>query len=141
MAEQDVTDAHARSTQLLDLARRLIDAWNRGDSCAFASLFTPAAEYVTAAGERLRGRQAISQLLEKAAPPPQVRVVGEPIVECDTRFGRLSFAWSIVEASGPARRGRIACVCVRQESAWLIEALHNDDAGPVVETRGSPTSG
>ena len=48
--------------ELDDLAERLVDSWNRGDGRAFAALFTPAAEYVSGAGDRIGGREAISPL-------------------------------------------------------------------------------
>jgi ligand-binding SRPBCC domain-containing protein len=116
----------APASELRSLARNLVDAWNRGDARAFAVLFTTDADYVTAAGERLRGRRAIAQLLERTAPRPEVHLVGEPVVECGTRLGSLSFAWSTAETSDPARRGRIGCTCLRHASGWLIEALQND---------------
>ena len=125
---------------LRDLARLLLDTWNRGDAQAFAGLFTPAAEYVTGAGERLRGRQAISGLVVKASPAAQVTMVEEPFAECDGGQGRLSFAWSAPEPNGVTRRGSITCACVRHEGGWLIESLHNDEAGAVGEKRGGPTS-
>ena len=116
--------AHAAahpSVELHDVAHLLVDSWNREDASAFAALFTPAAEYVTSAGERLAGRYAISQLIGMRKPVIQVRVVGQP--SCSG--GRLSFAWVAVEA-GKARSGRISCTCVPRASGWLIEALHND---------------
>ena len=116
--------AHAAahpSAELLNVAQLLVESWNREDAQAFAALFTPAAEYVTTAGERLAGRYAISQLVGMRKPVIQVRVVGQP--SCSA--GRLSFAWVAVEA-GKARSGRISCTCIPRASGWLIEALHND---------------
>lgn len=110
-------------TELDNLAQRLVDSWNRGDGRAFAALFTPAAEYVTGAGERIRGRAAISALVDKAAPVARVSVVGQPAVRCDAGSGEITLMWS----SG-SRRGRITCTCVRQGSGWLIEALNNNEA-------------
>lgn len=124
---------------LRDLARLVVDAWNRGDARAFASLFTPAAEYVTGAGERLRGRQAISNLVARASPAAQVTMVDEPLAECDAGLGRLGFAWSAPEPNGVPRRGSITCACVRHEGGWLIESLRNEEAGAVGETRGGPS--
>jgi SnoaL-like domain len=76
MAQQNGIEADADPAELSNLARLLVDSWNRGDARAFACLFTPAAEYVTGAGERIRGRKAISALLDKAAPAAHVSVVG-----------------------------------------------------------------
>ena len=116
--------AHAAahpSADLLAVAHLLVESWNREDAQVFAGLFTPSAEYVTTAGERLAGRYAISQLIGMRKPVIQIRVAGQP--SCSA--GRLSFAWVAVEA-GKARSGRITCTCIPRESGWLIEALHND---------------
>ena len=113
--------------ELDDLAQRLVDSWNRGDGRAFAALFTPAAEYVTGAGERIRGREAISVLVDKVAPAARVSVVGQPVVRCDAVTAEVSFMWSGAGASGRSRRGRITCACVRDGSGWLIEALDNNE--------------
>lgn len=126
---------------LLRIPRLLLESWNQRDAQAFAGLFTPTAEYVTGAGERITGREAIAQLLETSTPAVQVRVVGQPTVERDARLGQLSFRWSTSEAAGVARHGRITCRCSRHESGWLIESLHNDEAGSVAETRGHPSRG
>src|SRR4030095_9954147 len=116
--------AHAAaypSAHLLAVAHSLVESWNREDAQAFAGLFTPAAEYVTSAGERLAGRYAISQLIGMSKPVIQVRLVGQP--SCSA--GRLSFGWVAVEA-GEAGGGRISCTCIPRGSGWLIESLHND---------------
>jgi uncharacterized protein (TIGR02246 family) len=39
---------------------RLREAWERGDGQAYASLFSEDAQYVTAPGERMRGRKSIA---------------------------------------------------------------------------------
>jgi len=121
MPDLTAHDAGSPSVQLLDVAHLLVESWNREDARAFAGLFTPAAEYVTSAGERLGGRYAISQLIGMSKPVIQVRLVGQP--SCSA--GRLSFAWVAVEP-GKARSGRITCTCAWHASGWLIEALHND---------------
>ena len=139
MAQQNGIEADADPTDLSSLARILVDSWNRGDARAFACLFTPAAEYVTGAGERIRGRKAISALLDKAAPAAHVSVVGQPVVRCDARSAEVTFMWSGAADGGGPRRGRITCACIRRGSGWLIEALHNNEAGDVAASRGNPT--
>ena len=113
--------------ELDDLAQRLVDSWNRGDGRVFAALFTPAAEYVSGAGDRIRGREAISALLDKAALVAPVSVVGQPAVKCDTRSAEVTFNWSGADAGGGPRHGRIRCACIREGSGWLIEALDNTE--------------
>jgi len=126
-----MVDTGASSDQLRGLARLLIESWNRGDAQAFAGLFTPEAEYATGTSERVRGRQAIAGLVQQASRP-QVCLVGDPDVGCDSSNGQLSFAWSAVAELGATRHGRISCACIRQGSRWLIEALQNVEDGSVV---------
>ena len=114
----------ADAAELSSLVNRLVDAWNQGDARAFAALFTPAAEYVTGAGERIRGREAIAALLQEAPPAARVSVIGQPAIKCDATSGEITFAWT-----AGARQGRITCACVRQGLSWLIEALHNNEDG------------
>ena len=139
MAEEDGIEPDANPAELTDLARLLVDSWNRGDARAFACLFTPAAEYVTGSGGRIRGRKAISALVDKASPAARVSVVGQPVVRCDIRSAEVTFMWSRADAGGGPRRGSITCACISHGSGWLIDQLHNNEAGDVAESRGSPT--
>ena len=107
MVERNGIEADANPAELTDLARLLVDSWNRGDARAFACLFTPAAEYVTGAGERIRGRKAISALLDKAAPAGQVSVAGQPLVRGDGRSAEVTFTWSGADAGGGPRLGAL----------------------------------
>lgn len=61
MAERNGFETDADAAELSLFARRLVGC-----------LFTPAAEYVTGAGERIRGREAISALLDRVAAAAQV---------------------------------------------------------------------
>jgi uncharacterized protein (TIGR02246 family) len=136
MAEQARPQPDADLAALIDVARLLVDSWNRADVQAFAGLFTPTAEYVTGVGARLVGRQAIARLLEGTAPPP-VALVGQPVATCHAASGDLRFAWSIARIGGAPRRGSIECACIRHGSRWLIKALQNTEAGDSAESRGS----
>ena len=120
----DTVDAELRN-----LAERLVDSWNRGDAPAFARLFTPAAEYVTGAGERIRGREAIAALVERGAFAAPVSLVSEPVVRCEGPSARVTFIWSSTGVGGPPRQGRITCACIREGSDWLIDALDNNEHG------------
>jgi uncharacterized protein (TIGR02246 family) len=46
---------------VIELLGRLRDAWERGDGEAYGELFSEDAQYVTAPGERMHGRKAISE--------------------------------------------------------------------------------
>jgi len=132
--------ADPSSAGLRALAGHLVDSWNRVDSQAFVGLFTPDAEYVTGAGERVHGRQVISQLVEQAALAAQVTLVEEPSAECDASLGLLTFAWSAIGPNGVVRRGTITCSCVRHGDSWRIQSLRNNEAGSVGETTDPETS-
>lgn len=84
------------------LVTAFVDAWNTHDPAAFGKLFAPDADWVTASGIRLRGR-------EKEA-------------------ASVFFEWEIseeaagsAEASSP-RRGNNLFVVQRAESGWTIVA-------------------
>jgi hypothetical protein len=126
------------ASDLAQLVRLLVDTWNRRDALAFANLFAPHADYVTGAGERLSGREAISRLVDEAVPVVHVSRV-EASVEGDPGLGSVSFSWVAAEGSGRARRGTITCACVRTAGGWLIESLRNSEAESAPESRGSRT--
>jgi hypothetical protein len=138
MAERDGFEDDADRAGLRDVARHLVESWNRGDSAAFGRLFTPTAEYVTGAGRRVRGRQAIEGLLPITAPATRISLAGRPEARCGSRSGELEFDWSGADAAGRVRRGRITCACIREGPGWLIEALRNDEATDVADSRGRP---
>src|SRR5262245_22346330 len=138
MAKHDPVENDAPSSRLSELAQLLVTSWNQADAEGFASLFMPDAEYITGAGETVRGREAILQLV-RAPSAIQVCVIGHPFVESSASRGHLSFAWSTTADRTLMRSGRISCTCVRHESGWLIQTLHNVENGSVEESRGSPT--
>ena len=109
-----------------DVLRKLIDAWNLGDAEAFAERFAPDAEYITGAGQSIRGRAHIAALVVAGA---KVALVDGPSVECDedTATGRFGWATAANQA-GDDRRGTITCTLARHGSIWLIESLRNEEA-------------
>jgi hypothetical protein len=58
---------------------------------------------------RVRGRNAFSALVDKAAPAARVSVVGPPLVRCDARSAEVTFMWSAADAGSGPRHGSITC--------------------------------
>jgi hypothetical protein len=119
------------SLELDSLVRQLVEAWNRGDAPAFAGLFTPGAEYVTAARQRVRGREAIAELVRGAQAGVHVAVIGAPSSDGGANAGTVTFRWRAAGPDAPQRQGTITCAVVRSEGRWLIDTLeHLDDTAP-----------
>lgn len=117
---------------------RLRDAWQRGDGKAYAELFSEDAQYVTAPGERLHGRESIA-LSHEAVFHTFFR---------ETRLGRsyrsslrpLAPDVVLVESEGsvlfpgenetrvPAN-GLMTLVMVRKAEGWRIASFQNTPTG------------
>ncbi len=134
--DESADEAVSEGRGILDTLRRLVDAWNRGDTQAFADVFSPAAEYVTGGGVLVRGREGIAALAEAAERGLRVSVVEGPSVEYTGTAARARFSWVTSGPAGAGRRGAITCTLARHGTRWLIEALHNEELG---ESRGRPT--
>jgi uncharacterized protein (TIGR02246 family) len=109
--------------------RRLVDAWNRRDAQAFGSAFTPAALYVTGAGQHTRGRESIAALVDTGRDPSSIAVVSGPFVELGETTATVRFGWSTRGKGSVSRRGTITCTLAWQGTSWLIDALHNEESG------------
>jgi uncharacterized protein (TIGR02246 family) len=108
---------------------RLVDAWNRGDARAFGSAFTPAALYVTGAGQHIRGRESIAALVDTGRDPSSIALVEGPLAELGETTATVRFGWSTAGDDTLARRGTITCTLAWQGTGWLIDALHNEESG------------
>ena len=116
---------------IVDVLHTLIDAWNLGDAEAFAERFAPDAEYITGAGQSIRGRAHIAALVVAGA---KVALVDGPFVESDGTLATGRFGWATAAThSGAARQGTITCTLARHGSTWLVESLRNEEAA---EARG-----
>jgi uncharacterized protein (TIGR02246 family) len=122
-----------------------IDAWNRHDMAAFASLFADDAEFVNVVGMWWRNRAQI-----EAAH----RYSHETFFRASTLSGKVEALrylrpdvaqmhvfWELrgqVEPDGRVgrpRRGILLLIAVNKDGAWLIEAAQNTDIVPEVLTR------
>jgi len=125
----------SESRSVEDALLRLVVAWNRRDAQAFGGAFAPAAEYVTGAGQHIRGRERIAALLDGPGDGSTVAVVDGPSIEHGETTARARFGWSIAGDAGRSRRGTITCVLARHGTGWLIETLHNEESSEPMQER------
>jgi uncharacterized protein (TIGR02246 family) len=124
-----------RCSPVAEAIRRLVDAWNRRDADAFGSAFTPTAEYVTGAGQHIRGRESIAALVDRNRDQPRLSVVEGPFVDHGGTTAKVRFAWVTAGDARVSRRGTIACTLVWHGKGWLIDALHNEESGGARDSR------
>lgn len=129
-------------TQTEDAVRavmvRLREAWERGDGEAYASLFSEEAQYVSAPGERVHGRQAIAESHQSIFDTIfRATKLGR---NYPSRMRRLTADVVLVEATGsvlfPGEReeevapnGLMSLVVARHGDAWRIESFQNTPTG------------
>lgn len=110
------------------LASRFVDAWNAHDSVAFAKLMAEDADWVTASGLRLRGRENIRAYLSEEhatwAKRTSMQAMHVHVRPLNEKTSIVSFEWTITtpgEEGGPpsVARGNNLFVTV-DEKGWLI---------------------
>jgi uncharacterized protein (TIGR02246 family) len=122
--------ADARVDEPASLAARFAAAWNAHDAEAFASLLAPDADWVTASGQRLRGRAAITDFLAEEhrtwAKATTMRARNVHSRRLDESTVIVMFEWEI-ETPGEAgaaptvARGNNLFV-TRRDDGWLVIA-------------------
>jgi len=115
----------------------LIDAWNKNDMMAFASLFTEDADYISGAGLWFRGRQAIREGLSSdtasRSEHSNVIITGNRIKFIKADVAIVQNTWEMRrdndqrEEREEARKGIITHVIVSEGERWRIAALQNTD--------------
>ncbi|HEY1011327.1 MAG TPA: SgcJ/EcaC family oxidoreductase [Herpetosiphonaceae bacterium] len=124
------------------LLDRLAEAWAAGDAEAYASHFTPDAEYVVFDGSRHSGRQAIADchrpLFERflkgsrlASVDSSIRFLGPDVAAVHSRGAVLK------AGQGQPTRRRLSVqttIVVRQAGDWAIAAFQNTRYRPFGET-------
>jgi uncharacterized protein (TIGR02246 family) len=117
---------------------RLREAWERGDGQAYASLFSEDAQYVTAPGERMRGRKSIANSHQEIfntffketklgqGYPSSLRRITPDVVLVESA-GSVLFPGE--SESKVAPNGLMTLVVVRQDNAWRIVSFQNTPTG------------
>ncbi|SDL06999.1 conserved hypothetical protein [Catalinimonas alkaloidigena] len=120
-------------TQLIELFDHLADAWNRGDAQRFASYFTHDCDYVTFAGQHLKGQKAHREAHEKLfrgllrgsrlqGRVRQIRFLS-PDLALVHGTGTVQLRWQ--RKPSTRRESLNTSVVVRQDDGWKITAFHN----------------
>ena len=121
-----------------DLMIRLCEAWEHGDGKAYASLFSDDAQYVTAPGERLRGRESIAKSHQEIFNtlfkdtrlgrryPNSLRLIAPDVVLVESA-GSVLFPGEVENKVTP--NGLVTLVVARQHDAWRIVSFQNTPTG------------
>jgi len=128
--------------EIRDLLRQFMQAWSDGDAAAFASLFTPDADFVAFSGVHLVGREAIEAAHRSLFAGPLRGTVITGVDSAKIRYLRPDVAVIVAAtglsralgaASDPGRESTTATlVVVRELGAWRFAAFQNTgrDATP-----------
>jgi uncharacterized protein (TIGR02246 family) len=132
------TDTGEAESAVIELMGRMAQAWEQGDGGAYGALFSDDAQYVTAPGERLRGRKAIVQSHQHVF---DTFFKGTRLGrDYPLRFWPLDSEIVLVEASGsvlfPGERetsvppnGLMTLVIKKEASGWRIVSFQNTPTG------------
>jgi uncharacterized protein (TIGR02246 family) len=126
--------------EIRELLRQFMQAWSAGDAAAFASLFTPDADFVAFSGVNLAGREAIEVAHRTLFAGPLRGTVVTGVDSAKIRYLRPDVA-VVVAATGlsrapgaapdPGRESTTATlVVVREPGPWRIAAFQNTGRGP-----------
>ena len=120
--------------ELGSIPLEMIEAWNRGDSDAFAAPFTDTADFVAFEGTHLRGRAEIAAFHRELFA---TAVTGTHL-EGGVRFVRLLIpdigvihAWARytnlpgIDEPTPGRDSMQLFVAVKRDGAWRAQAMQN----------------
>ncbi|CAJ1510699.1 SgcJ/EcaC family oxidoreductase [[Mycobacterium] holstebronense] len=118
-------------TAIRELIAQQVAGWNAGDPAAYASVFTPDADYVTFLGDRYQGREAIAAsyapLFAKLLRGTRLELKASTL-RFVTPDVALIHSRAVVtkNARGPNRGVRInTSVAVRTSAGWLLTSSQN----------------
>ncbi|HXN48900.1 MAG TPA: SgcJ/EcaC family oxidoreductase [Bryobacteraceae bacterium] len=134
--------ASADEQAIHNLAAAVVEALNRADTRAYAAYFDENADYTSAVGMQVRGRDAIQALHDAAFTEPQTpdwpsfRNAVTAFHSVRTRFVRPDVAvvdirWSQKGVLGPDgrpwenRKGVMSWVVTKENANWVVVASHN----------------
>ena len=132
----------ADEQEIQNLAAAVVDALNRADTRAYAAYFHEEADYTSAVGMQVRGRDAIQALHDAAFTEPQTpdwpsfRNAVTKLHSVRVRFVRPDVAvvdlrWSQKGVLGPDgrpwdnRKGLMSWTAAKENDRWLVVASHN----------------
>jgi uncharacterized protein (TIGR02246 family) len=120
----------ADTTRPDELVAQFVAAWNAHDAPAFGKLFASDADWVTASGKRLHGRDAIVAYLGEEhaswARATRMQSAQVHVRRVDEATAAVFFEWQIAapnpEANAAPRRGNNLFVAARTPEGWTIVA-------------------
>jgi len=117
---------------------RLRDAWERGDGEAYGRLFSEDAQYVTAPGERMHGRKAISESHQRIFDtffkgtrlgrdyPFSTREIRPDVVLVESA-GSVLFPGEREQSVAP--NGLMTMIVAKVDAGWQIVSFQNTPTG------------
>lgn len=103
-------------------------AFSRGDAAAFAALWTPEAEYITAGGDRVRGREAIGKRVKEylaANPGDRLRLTAGSLRFITADVAQVDGTAEVRGPSGPPDINPYAATLVKRDGKWLIDNVRD----------------
>jgi uncharacterized protein (TIGR02246 family) len=127
MTSMALSTQQARAAEPDALVNGFVAAWNSHDAAAFGKLFAADADWVTASGLRLRGRDRIQAYLAEEhatwAKTTRMQVTNVHLRRLNPDTVTVFFEWEITDAAaGSSRRGNNVFVATRSGAGWSIGA-------------------
>ena len=122
-----VAGPRAQSPAPESVADRFVRAWNAHDGAAFGELFSEDAYWITASGERVKGRAHVRAYLEKEhatwARSTTMKADDVEVKPLARGLAIVSFRWEIAGADpARSRRGTGLMVAAASETRWMVVA-------------------
>jgi uncharacterized protein (TIGR02246 family) len=128
-----------------EVVNECMDAWNKHDVKAFASLFAKDADFTNWMGQGANGRDAIEKYHEplfatrfktthQTTESIKVRLLKPDVASVDIWWNMTG----VVDGSGQSRsprQGILSWIMTREEGKWLIKVMHNLDLTAISPTK------
>jgi len=120
-----------------EVVEKCMDAWNKHDVKAFASLFANDADFTNWMGQGATGRDAIEKYHEplfatrfktthQATENIKVRLIKLDVASVDI-WWNMTGALDDTGQPRPPRRGILSWIMTKEEGKWMIKVMHNLD--------------
>ena len=135
-----------------EVVKDCMDAWNKHDAKALASLYAEDGEFTSWVGQGTSGRDAIEKYHERlfatrfknthqTTENIKVRLIKPDVASVDIWWNMTG----ALDGSGqprPPRRGILSWIMTKEEGKWLIKVMHNLDltAIPLTVSNGRTSS-
>jgi uncharacterized protein (TIGR02246 family) len=127
-----IREQQTDETAIRELLDRQVAGWDAGDADAYASVFTPDADYVTFLGSHYRGRDAIAAsympLFAKLLKGSQLKTEITQLRFLTADVALIHSKAAVLRSGrGRPRRGdRVnATIALRTDEGWLLAASQN----------------